>query len=133
MALLKQALEDEDYVQTKAIFHSTIEALGRSEQDARFVVEKEVAPLLSKKPAIRAYLDYLALVFEDILRLRSSSKIHLESLRDLIETLEKKFPNASEDLSDLLTLRNEVELNINPTLLLTHFLFLLYHRKKDRA
>ena len=128
--LVKDKAEEESYQQMRALLLKSIEALEQEEGECRYRFEKDIIPSLNAKPILRLYIDCMAIVFEDILRLRSGSTIHLASMKEGVAHLESRYENAQLDLLDLLTMRNEVDLNINPSLLITHFLFLLFHRKK---
>lgn len=128
--LLKARQESEDYQKLKSLLSLSVEALKLPEKENRYRFEKDILPELNKRYLLKTYIDYLSLIFKDILHLRAGSEVHLHAYRDDIILLSDKFENAALDLSDLLNLRGEVEWNINPSLLIMHFLFLLYHRKK---
>lgn len=124
-ALLKQASESEDYQKMKYALVDAVEALARSPHFARFVMEKDVAPLLSSKASARFFFDLLTLFFRDIVALNSGNPIALTSYDRIIDEAAKKLPHVDASLLSIMTLRGEIELNIKIGLILTHLVTVL--------
>ena len=129
-SLLLEASKDEDYELAKSLFTVSLDALSKEEDEARYLLEKEVIPSLNKKPAMRFYIDALSVAFEDVVRIQDKLPVHLSSLEDKLKALSARFEDGPTALSKLLSLRGEIELNIPAGFLLTHLVFLLHHQKQ---
>ena len=129
--LLKEEAQDEEVILIKELLQRSIKAFANDEAYARYVLEKDIAPSLNRKPVLRFYLDALAIAFEDVVRMQSGSPVHLNSLRKDLEEVSRVFENASACLSSTLSLRGEIELNISAGFLLTHLTYLLYRKKSQ--
>lgn len=130
--LLKESIETDSCQGMKRLLATSIDAFSKEEQEARYILEKDIIPPLGRgQQALRLYFDTLAIAFEDVVRLQSSTPIHLRSIEEEIRLLSDNFPDAAFCLSTILSLRSEIELNINAGLLLPHLAFLLYRKKKE--
>jgi hypothetical protein len=87
---------------------------------ARYVMEKDVTPLLNDKPSARFYFDMLSLAFQDIVAAKNGQPIKLASYANIIKDLAKKLPHVESSLLAIMTLRSQIELNLNISLLLGH-------------
>ncbi len=127
--LLKEKAQDEEAILVKELLSRSIKAFANEEAYARYIMEKDIAPLLNKKPLLRYYVDALAIAFEDVVRIQSGSPVHLNSLKNDLQEVSDNFEKASACLSSILSLRGEIELNIPAGFLLTHLTYLLYRKK----
>ena len=116
--LIKEKLEDDNYLKIKEAFEHTLDGLDTGKEYARYKVETNVLPLLNKKPLLRNYFDLMIFLFEDLLSLRQGSAIKLNSYATIIKSLEENLNHIEDSILKIMLLKQEIELNINPTLLL---------------
>lgn len=119
-SLVKSKSEGEDYRSAKNCLDGFLEALVSGRNFARFTMEKDVIPVLKGKPALRFYFDMVALVLEDVVATSRGSAITLSSYATILKELAASLPHIETTLVDVMTMRNEIEFNINPGLLLAH-------------
>lgn len=119
-SLVKAKAESEDYLCAKSCLDAFAHALPEGRGHARFIMEKEVIPQLKGKPALRFYFDMVALLFQDVAASKTRAAIALSSYATISKELAASLPHVEATLLAIMTMRGEIELNINPGLLLTH-------------
>lgn len=124
-SLLRDASEKEDYRKIKVATENAVGALGSSFNFARYIFEKEVAPLLTTKQSGRFFFDLLSLFFQDIVAYKAGNPITLTSYDKIIAAAAKKLPHVESSLLSIMTLRGEIELNIRIGLILAHLVNVL--------
>lgn len=115
---LKEESQDPAYMKAKNAFVSALEGLSKGKRDAVFAFESKIIPNASDKASARYSLDMLSLAYKDLVSLSIGEPIILQSYATLIEPLQKRVADPKKDLSTILHFRGEVDLNINPSLLL---------------
>ena len=118
--MIKDEAASEDYQNAKSAFVDELDALNQNASMARYVMEKDVTPLLNDKPSARFYFDMLSLAFQDIVDAKNGQPIKLASYANIIKDLAKKLPHVESSLLAIMTLRSQIELNLNISLLLGH-------------
>jgi len=118
--IISEHAQSEDYQNAKKAFLDELDALNQNPSMARFVMEKDVTPLLSDKPSARFYFDMLSLAFQDIVAAKLGNPIKLATYDKILTDLSKKLPHVEQSLLSIMTLRSQVELNLNTGLLLVH-------------
>ena len=88
-------------------------------------MEKDVIPNIKGKPALRLFFDMLSLFLKDALALKRGDSIYLSAYATILSALSQKLPKLEENIVDVMTMRAEIESNINPGLLLTHLVYVL--------
>ena len=73
----------------------------------------------------RRLFDYLSLSLEDALSIKNNKTPILKSKIELIKNYDVSISSIEEALTNVLTLRGEIESNINLGLLLTHLISLI--------
>ena len=122
--LIKAAfVEDRNYKLAKAAFLDLVEGLTKGLDEATFIAEVKVSPLLSSKESARFFFDMLISFFEDIESYKHSNHIFLTSLSDRIEQLAAVFKRSEDILVEILKARSQISLNLNIALLLDHIMF----------
>ncbi len=124
-SLIKEVAESEDYLVMKEALLSELGALASNASLARYTMEKEVVPLLNSKQKARFFFDLLVLFLKDCLASKSGNTPSLSSYAKIIGEVADKLPHIEQSLLDVMTLRREIELNINIALLLSHLSALL--------
>lgn len=119
-AIIKKESETDDFKKAKEAFFNELDALNQNASYARFMMEKEVTPLLNSKPSARFYFDMLSLAFQDIVAIRYGKEEKLSSYAKILHGLANKLPHPEESLLEIMTLRKQIELNVNTSLLLIH-------------
>ncbi len=118
-----QRSSDEDYQQAKKALEELLSALTRSTDEAIFVSQQTVIPLLKSKEAARFYLDMLAQAFRDIINLPYGGKITLASYGNILNELSHRLPHIEKSLLDIMTARGQLDLNLNISLVLDHVIY----------
>ncbi len=124
--LIAEEAESEGYSDAKEAFQKTLEAFAENEDFARYTTQTEIVPKLTSKQAARFYFDMLTLAFEDMAALQRESPIVLSSYAKILASAAKKLPHIDESLLNVMTLRGQIETNINIGLLLLHLITLIY-------
>ncbi len=128
-SLILEKSQEEDYLNAKKALERFLAAMNENSSQARYVMEKEVTPLLSGKPAARFFFDLLSVVFQDIVAYARGSSINLTAYAKIIADLAKKLPHVETSLLSVMTLRGEIETNIQVGLLCNHLIYLLYQEE----
>lgn len=118
--LVAEEAESDEYQSAKAVFTPFLEALADNPGIARYTIQKEVTPALNGKPALRFFFDMLTVVFQDVVAKKTGSPISLGSYDRIISDLADSLPHVETSLLSVMTLRGEIETNINGGLLLSH-------------
>lgn len=124
--LAKEYAEDEDYTATKECFLTSLESLERGEAYARFVMEKDIIPIVNSKKNARFFFDMMTLALKDIVRLSQGGEIALTSYLPTLQATLPALKNPDKALMSTMTLRGEIESNIQIGLLLIHLIHELF-------
>ena len=124
-SLIKSIVETDDYKNTKQAFNCLVEGLSSSPSFARFAIENQVIPLINTRVNARRLFDFLSLSLEDALSIKNNKTPILKSKIELIKNYDVSISSIEEALTNVLTLRGEIESNINLGLLLTHLISLI--------
>ena len=117
---ISRKAQDASYQKAKEAFLTTVDALGEGPKRLRFVMQKDVVKLLSDKPAIRFYFDFMALAYKEFIGLRRGEAPLLPHYAKMFAEVEPNINHPEASLLSLMTLRREAETPINASLLLTH-------------
>lgn len=112
--------QDEDYILLKDAVSTYLDALNKGVESALYVVQKEILPLVGTKEKCRFFLDILTIIFEDALNKRVGSDIIIKSYNDIIEKLMTSLPHLDKSLVEIMTLRGQIDLNLNIASILDH-------------
>jgi DNA polymerase-3 subunit delta' len=118
--LVAEEAASESYQDAKSVFAPFLEALADNPGIARYTIQKDVTPALNGKPALRFFFDMLTLVFQDVVAKKTGSPISLSAYDRIIGDLAENLPHVESSLLSVMTLRGEIETNINGGLLLSH-------------
>lgn len=124
-SLIKSIVETDDYKNTKQAFNCLVDGLSSSPSFARFAIENQVIPLINTRVNARRLFDFLSLSLEDALSIKNNKTPILKSKIELIKNYDVSISSIEEALTNVLTLRGEIESNINLGLLLTHLISLI--------
>lgn len=124
-ALIVEKSGEETYQRLKSGAIEFIDALPHSTHYARYVLEKEVGPLLTTKPLSRFFFDLLALLFKDIVSIKTHNPPSLGAYDKILAEAADKLPHVENSLLAIMTLRGEIETNIRISLLLNHLVGVL--------
>ena len=106
-AVCLETMANPDYLAAKEALKQLLDAYGQGKDYARFVMEKDVTA---------AFFDLLCLVLQDSI----DGGKKLPSFAIMASGLSKSVTNLQDKLLQTLTLRQKIETNVNPGLLLTH-------------
>jgi DNA polymerase-3 subunit delta' len=118
--LIKRECSTVEYSNAKNALAATIESLNQNASYALYTVEREVIPLITDKPSARYYFDMLSLFFQELAKVKAGDAINLTSYANILDELAVKLPHMEESLLEIMTLKSDIELNVNMTLLLSH-------------
>ena len=118
--LLKAETENGDYQTIKDALGDFLDALVQNKGKARFIMETNVIPVLKTKQGLRLFFDIFVLILEEAISKKRGSPIFLESYDTILTALANKLPHLEDTVLSVMTMRGEIELNINSGLLLTH-------------
>lgn len=114
---------DEDYQQAKEALNDLLDGLSKNSEEAIFVSQQTIIPLLKTKESARFYLDMLAQIFRDIINITYGGNITLKSYGSILTELSKKLPHKEKTLLEIMTARGQLDLNLNIPLLLDHVIY----------
>ncbi len=118
--------ESQSYNSAKKAFLEFLEALAKEDKrEAIYYSQKNIIPLVKTKESARFFLDILTEAFEDMLNIQQGKSPILTSYARILEDLSGKLSNISESLIEILKLRNNINLNIDRSLLMDHLVFKL--------
>ncbi len=118
-----QRSSDEDYQQAKRALEELLAALVRSPNEAIFISQQTIVPLLKSKESARFYLDMLAQAFRDMINLLYGGKITLASYGNILTELSHRLSHIEKSLLDIMTARGQLDLNLNVPLVLDHVIY----------
>ena len=121
--------ESQDYLNAKQALTNQLEALSISKDEALYVSQKDIVPVIKNKEAARFYLDMLTIVFQDMLNIRVNNRITLSSYDSILHELAKSLPHLEETLIEIMTSRGKLDLNVNVALLLDHVIIAITKEK----
>ena len=122
--------EKEGYLKGKEAFLDLLNALNNDDsKEAIYYMDKEIIPMIKSKEAMRFFLDMLVQAFEDLLNIKCSRDIALESYATILNDLANKLPHINESLLEIMKQRNIVNLNINNSLQLDHLIIYITKEK----
>ena len=115
--------EKDNYLRGKEAFIDLLNALNSDNpKEAIYYVDKEIIPTIKSKESMRFFLDMLVQAFEDLLNIKCSRDITLESYATILNDLSNKLPHINESLLEIMKQRNIVNLNVNNSLQLDHLI-----------
>lgn len=117
--------EETSYQNAKEALQKALDSLANNASNARFVFQKDIAKLCADKATTRLFFDFLTLSFKDIVGQDSNQAPLLPSYVTIIQEAAKNLPHHELSLLQTMTLRREIESNINTGLLLTHLVSVL--------
>ncbi|MBP5092192.1 MAG: hypothetical protein J6328_06555 [Bacilli bacterium] len=118
--LIKKESATVEYSNAKNALGATIEGLNTNPSYARFAIEREVIPLIVDKPSARYYFDMMSLFFQELAKVKAGDDINLASYANILGELAAKLPHIEESLLEIMSLKGDIELNVNMALLLSH-------------
>lgn len=121
--LIRIEKEKDSYIKAKSAFVIALQSLGLDKDECIFHFEKEINELVGNKEGCRYFLDMLSLAYHDLIAIKNKQKISLTTYQQMIEQISTFTTNPTNDLKTILTIRDELELNISPSLLLDHLAF----------
>lgn len=128
-SLIQEKADEESYHVAKAAIDSFLGSLLEGKEEARFSMENDVIPVLTDKASVRFFFDLLTLFFQDLARKNAGDEVKLAAYDKILDALAGKLPHVGQSLLAIMTLRGEIEWNVNNALLLTHLATILTEEK----
>lgn len=120
---LMENSQKQDYIDAKKALIKQLEAFLISKNEAAFILQREVTPLLKSKETARFYLDMLTIVFEDLINVKLNNNLVLSTYDKILKELANKLTHLDESLVMIMTSRGKIDLNVNISLLLDYVVF----------
>lgn len=112
--LINNEDEYENYKISKKCVIELIENLNNGTfKDAIYYTQKEIVPNIKTKEEMRFFVDMLSEIFEDLLNLKCSREIVLNSYATILSSLVTKLPHIESTLEEILKQRNLVNMNLS--------------------
>ncbi len=111
---------NEEYLAIKESVIDVLYSILNFKEEVLYTVQSKVIPLTKNKPQARMFFDILANFFMDIVNNSVGANIKLTSYATIINDLSTKLVNIDRSLIQILTSRQQLELNLNTALLIEH-------------
>ena len=115
---IKNAAELKDFQILKASILNYFNALIEDERKARFVLETEVLDAIKSDNLARFFFDSLIIFLKESINLEFNISYYLKTNETLLKNLYNKIRNIDNSIFSISELKNNLDLNINKTLLL---------------
>ena len=124
--LIESKNEDyETYIKVKESVSKLSNLVISDKREAIYYTQSELVPVFKGTYELRMYIDVLTQFITDVINLSSDNEIVLKCQHPILESLSKKLNKPSEILIELLKIKSQINLNVNPSLILDHITFLL--------
>jgi DNA polymerase III subunit delta' len=119
--IIKEESQDEDYLFAKT---AVIEFLNRinNKDELRLYVEINCLKNLKDKTAFRFFIDMLLAFLKESLKLKYNEPIILSNFSSQLSLILKTIPNIDDKVIKLMNYRNELNYNLNTSLLLINLI-----------
>ena len=121
------------YSKCKQALLDTIEALNKNKEHALFSAQTDIIPNIKTKEEARLYLDLLAMLFKDVMRVKLNQDLSLSSLEEKIISLSNKLEDVSSYYLEILLTRGKIELNVSISLLIEHIFITIQKGGKNNG
>ena len=112
--LINNEDEYDNYKISKTCVIELIENLNNGAfKDAIYYTQKEIIPKIKTKEEMRFFVDMLSEIYEDLLNLKCSREIVLNSYATILSSLVSKLPHIESTLEEILKQRNLVNMNLS--------------------
>lgn len=122
--LVKESVDSDYYIVAKEAFSIALNALAKGRDEAIFAFETSIIPLFSRgnnnKEKARFFFDMLSLAFKDLVSKKNNQPYILSSYATLLDELVVKLPHIEDSLVEIMKDRGQLDLNINPGILIEH-------------
>ena len=89
-----------------------------NKKEIRFITESQIIPKLKKKEEIRYFLDNMVIFFKESLKFKVNKNTILTSYVNILKDIIKNVSNLDSAILSLMNARNELNYNVNVSLLL---------------
>lgn len=118
---ISENVNDKDYQEAKKLVLILLNRLN-DKKELRFFVENEICPVLNTKPSVRYLFDFLIFFFKEAYIFSLEKNTIFTSYVKLLEAIKNNVQNLDEGILELMDARNELNYNINTSLLILHTL-----------
>ena len=115
---IKNVAELKDFQILKVSILNYFNALIEDERKARFVLETEVLDAIKSDNLARFFFDSLIIFLKESINLEFNISYYLKTHETLLKNLYNKIRNIDNSIFSISELKNNLDLNINKTLLL---------------
>lgn len=118
--VIKEKSSNQDYLNARDYIYNFINLL-ENKTELKVFVENELIKKLKTKQSIRFFFDLLIIFFKDTLRFTLNEDIILKEAINYLTLIAKNITNIDDAILKLMDYRNELNFNLNTSLLLVNF------------
>ncbi len=123
--IMKNVINEDYYISIRDAMIEFFKQLNEDVNEAKLIFLERFSDAFFQKDQLRFLIDVFVLMITDIHRYQNGQMRQLPSYAKILKPLTECFPPLAEVLHQLMLLRGQIELNVNPALLLDHVLSLL--------
>ena len=124
--LIASKLEEESTEELFSLFDTLIATLSEDKARSIFLFESKLIPLCSNKAKAATLIELLIILYRELLNLKNGFELTLPSYTKKLKPLAEQDERIlRKNLDFLLTVKTELDWNINPSLLLDHIIITL--------
>lgn len=116
--LVRKAASTNNYRTVKACLDDQLEALPKGKDEALFACDRQVVPKIRTYELARLYLDLLASLFRDLVRLADEKSVVASRYANILGDLGAKLAHPEKSLLAVMSARGRLAANVNIALLL---------------
>ncbi len=120
---IKKALEGDTYKNAKAALDEQLDALLVNQDEAVYICQRRVLPLVKTNETAKLYLKMLSLIFQDLLNLSVNGSITLTCYDKILHKLLDSLKHIDKSLLVIMTSISRLDINVNIPLLLDHIIY----------
>lgn len=118
--VIKEKSSNQDYLNARDYIYNFINLL-ENKTELKVFVENELIKKLKTKQSIRFFFDLLIIFFKDTLRFTLNEDIILKEAINYLTLIAKNITHIDDAILKLMDYRNELNFNLNTSLLLVNF------------
>lgn len=122
---LKEMMESESYKDVSEILIEYIKALTISLDEGYYYMQKNGITKIKSKEEARLFIDMLASIFKEMLRLSYDFKSEMKAFSEQIKTISSKIKNVESCYKEIMFTRGRIELNVTISLILEHLAYFI--------
>lgn len=120
--LIQESAQNKNYLDAKELLFALLNSLNQDRYEAIYCMQHVVAPKIKSKESARFFVDILTFVLHEIMNISLKNTITLQSYDKILNDLSMKLSNIQEIYLEAMTIRGQIDMNVNINLLLEHLI-----------